>query len=296
LRIGTAEAWYRLQLSLPNDTAGVRSAKLLADSLLASGRGNGKVDLMGLAGLAALTGHGFLAARLYREASVAGQTVLPWPIIAEPATALLTYSSLGGPSDSVLHLRRQLEEAIERSLPPGERQPARLSWVDRSATLAIPNLPAEVARGFGGSGYPLLEAMVAEARGDRQRISGLFERLREVRRPLAPEDVSIDALFPEAWLLARIGRDTDAAAWLDPWFRALPRVTPGGLGLIPESAALVRAMALRANLAQRLGDGAAAAAWGRAFGVLWSDADPYLRKTVVEMNGLVQEARRTTRN
>lgn len=287
LRIGAAEAWYRVQLALPHDTTGLRSARALIDTLLRSPRTGGGTDLMGLASLAALTGRGHLSARLLGEAASAGHRVLPWPIIAEPASKLLTYSALGGPADSILLLRSRTEDAIARSVPVAERDAAWLGLLARSATLAIPSLPPEFARSISGAGYPLLEAMVGEAKGNRDAVSTLFERLRSVRQPLAPEDLTIDALYPEAWLLGRVGRLTDAAAWLDPWLRALPRVAPGGLGVMPEAAVLVPAMAFRARLAIQLGDRATAIAWARAVEQLWSDPDSHLKGVSGEMRDLV---------
>ena len=52
--------------------------------------------------------------------------------------------------------------------------------------------------------------------------------------------------------------------------------------------ALVRAMALRAKLAEDVGDTATARAWARAVVTLWSGADSYLQTTVREMARLAR--------
>src|SRR5439155_1746136 len=46
---------------------------------------------------------------------------------------------------------------------------------------------------------------------------------------------------------------------------------------------LVRAMALRADLAERVGDHAVAARWAAAVAAFWSDADPFLQPLVRRM-------------
>jgi hypothetical protein len=54
---------------------------------------------------------------------------------------------------------------------------------------------------------------------------------------------------------------------------------------------LVRAMALRADLAAASGDHAAAARWAQAVTILWSDADQFLQPTVRRMRELARAGR-----
>jgi hypothetical protein len=50
--------------------------------------------------------------------------------------------------------------------------------------------------------------------------------------------------------------------------------------------ALVRAMALRADLAQHAHDPATASLWGRAVATLWRNAEPNLRPVVAHMRDI----------
>jgi hypothetical protein len=53
-----------------------------------------------------------------------------------------------------------------------------------------------------------------------------------------------------------------------------------------EAAGLVRAMALRAELAARAGDRSTARQWAEPVTILWLDADPELRPVVDRMRAL----------
>jgi hypothetical protein len=52
---------------------------------------------------------------------------------------------------------------------------------------------------------------------------------------------------------------------------------------VARAGTLVRALALRADLAARVGDRAASRVWARAVAVLWSGADPFLQPLVRRM-------------
>jgi hypothetical protein len=291
-RIGIEEAWYRLQLSVPNSEKGIRVAKALADSLLRLTTGQRERHLRGLAGLASLTGRGHLAAQLLREAAAAGQNVagqgaLP-RAIADQATALLAYSSMGGPPDSLARLSADLDIAISMSIPSEKQEETRVAWRARSAVLAIPSDPATATGELTAFGYPLLDAMIAQVHRPGGETSQLFDGLREVRRGLAPEGLTIDVLLPEAWLMGETGTPSQAAAWLDPWLASLHKVGPWELGNVPFAGAFVRAMMLRARLAAESGDSAGAARWAKVVSILWSDADPYLQDAVRDMRNLTR--------
>ena len=103
-----------------------------------------------------------------------------------------------------------------------------------------------------------------------------------------PESVTLDALFPETWLLAALGDTREAISWIDPTLNALAQTAPRVFGDPARAGSLVRALALRAELAHRAGDQAGAARWARVVAVLWSNADGFLAPTVREMERLVR--------
>jgi hypothetical protein len=91
----------------------------------------------------------------------------------------------------------------------------------------------------------------------------------------------MDAVYPEAALLAEMRDAAGAIAWLDPTLNAVAGILPQALDDPVTVGSLVRAMALRAELARRLGDRANAERWGRAVAVLWAEADPFLQTAAV---------------
>ena len=51
--------------------------------------------------------------------------------------------------------------------------------------------------------------------------------IREARRVAAPEELKLESLYPEAWLLASIGDQQTALDWLAPTLDAQPRSSTG---------------------------------------------------------------------
>jgi hypothetical protein len=112
--------------------------------------------------------------------------------------------------------------------------------------------------------------------------------LREARKSRAPEELKLESLYPEAWLLASIGDTQTALEWITPTLDA-QRQSSTEIPQSPVAAgSLVRAMILRAQLAEQLGRGREAAEWARAVVALWRDGDEELRPTVREMTRLAK--------
>ncbi|MFP5356699.1 MAG: hypothetical protein ACLGIK_16430, partial [Gemmatimonadota bacterium] len=106
--------------------------------------------------------------------------------------------------------------------------------------------------------------------------------IQSTRRDLAQEDLTFDGVLPEAHVWRALREVPRAAAHLDPPLSALPRLSLGLADVAP-AVALVRAMALRAELAAEMGDRATARRWARAITILWRDADPFLLQVVQQM-------------
>ena len=88
--------------------------------------------------------------------------------------------------------------------------------------------------------------------------------------------------------MSLLGDSLGAANWLDPTLLALSRMDPQVLARLTNAAALVRAAALRAELAATLHDTLTAAKWARVVTVLWSGADPFLQPLVHRMGQLAR--------
>ncbi len=266
LRIAGAEVWMRLKFALPADLRGVRAAKALADSLLDAYPATSGPDPFLFTGLAVLTGRASLAAQLARRAGLSGQWPVP-PRIARSATAFTVFAALGGPADSLDALAAQLGAELN-GLDGSERERARLDWLARPVTLAFPDYRMALVRTLAGEGYGLVDAEAALLAGDTAGARRILDAAAPARLSNAPEDRTLDYLFPEAALRAALGDVRGAVDWLDPTLTVLSKTPPQSLSEPTRAGSLVRAMALRARLAALLGDSAGAALWAKPLAIL----------------------------
>ena len=276
LRLMATEAWMRAQLSIPDDRAGVRLAKLIADSVL----GHRAVSTLGRrerAGLAALTGRAELAAHLAAAEATTASTGVPL-LLAPIAGALRVYAALGGPADSLRALDARLDSLIESAVSASERPGLRQRALGRAASLAFGVVTLRALPELAAGGDYLLEAQAAWLRGDSAAVRAALGRIRSSRTPFSPADLTLDALVPEATLLLAMGDAEGARRWLDPTLQLL-RVRATSVDPI-HAGSLVRVLRLREQIALALADDAGAARWRAVAAILLADADQFLRSPV----------------
>ena len=288
LRLALVEA--RLSLKLQDFSR----ARLLADSLLRAFGDSAPPAVAGpLARLAELTGHVYRAARLLPRSepedslvSSDGVELYAPPAVLEGSLALLAYAAAGGPVDSIRVLEGRIDRAVESLVEPAGRTRVRQAALDWPATLAFPVLGVSPVHRARAGGLALMELQYALAGGDTAKVrSGLGAAVKPTRQGL-PGDLPIDFAYQEAWLLLAIGDTAGASARVGAPLDALPTLGTDLLDLVAQSAGLVRAMSLRADLAARAGDARTAARWAGAVVTLWSDADPPLQPVVARMRSL----------
>jgi len=135
----------------------------------------------------------------------------------------------------------------------------------------------------------LLTLQAAYADGDSGRVArGLadLDRLRDRLRVL-PQQLSLDAVFQEAWLRAAIGDTARARSALDAALATLP-LQQAYFESLQGPISVVHAMALRARLALRQGDHATAVRWAGPVLELWAEADPDLMPRLADLRPLVR--------
>jgi tetratricopeptide (TPR) repeat protein len=252
-----------------------------------------------LAGLAALTGHIHRAAELWRSAwrdSVViasdGSAVQAPPEIMDAALPLLVYSSLGAPPDSIVLLERRVESRVKGYVAPTRRRAVGQAVLDQPAMLAFPDIGVRSVHRARAGAYYLIEMQWALAHGDTATVRTALARKRAERQGAAPGQISIDYTYQEARLLLALGDTAAAIEHIDHPLVALPSLGTVLLWWVTQPGGLVRAMALRAELAARARDAATAQRWARAVLALWSDADVELRPTVERMRTLAGPAQR----
>ncbi|MDH3424100.1 MAG: hypothetical protein OEN00_13995, partial [Gemmatimonadota bacterium] len=238
-------------------------------------------DPLLMSGLAALTGRAGQAVELATHARAAAELEVPVSLrgLAEP---LLVLSAMGAAPDTLALLRRRTGARIERFVDGPDREIAAMRWLARPATLAFSSASLETASSLIGLD-PLLDAQVSWLEGDTAAARASLEDFGRARSDLRPGTITLDALYPEAELWVFLGYPERATEWIDPTLDALAESAPHILGSPVRAASLVRALALRARLAQELGDTEGARTWAQAFVALWIDADDNLQSLVTEM-------------
>jgi tetratricopeptide (TPR) repeat protein len=281
LRLAAAEAILRLKFVEPDDANELAGIQRLADSLLAQKPHPSPIEASYLAPLAAMTGKCALVGTLEARASGASRRTeleqIPTDIIADAVT-LKVKTALGcarGSTPSVEQVRRRIAGLRGKRSGVAESE-----LVGRTVRLTEPPDSALVASVAGSSADYLLRAQLQRLRGNGDSAKKILARVDASRSVTGYDAISADAVYPEARLLLAVGDTTRAAAALDRMLDRLRFSPPGALNLTVSMATLVRAMALRAEIAAARKESGAPVQWGRAVASLWSNADPELKPTV----------------
>jgi hypothetical protein len=283
-RITARETWMRVRLALPDDGGALADARRVADSLLRSPEAT-TADPRVSASLAVLVGKGDFAVRAFGDPRV--RIALDVPTALFPAAPqLVLLAALGAPANTMQPLERRLLTTIDRSLPTEERLQARLQWIARAATLAYPTARLAASSSLSGMGDYLLDAQETLDRGDSAGARRILVAEIPDLLPGRFAERPADAVFPEAWVMAASGDVPSAIGWLDQLLESLYEKAPR-VGAEPvEAAALLRSMALRAELGASTGNDGDARRWAGAVALLWSDADAWLQPLVGRMKAL----------
>ncbi|MBA2684011.1 MAG: protein kinase [Gemmatimonadaceae bacterium] len=274
-------------LVMTGDFAGART---LADSILGAAAVVTPAEGDVLKALAALTGRVSRTVELQRvEApsarflSPANHIVQPPVPVAESALTMLGYVSLGTSADSIEAAKQRVERTVVSYVGIDNREAVREAVLNIPLTLAYPIVPALSLQRAGGNGDYLLDIQRAAAKHDSASV---HEQLRAVGRLRAldrPGELSIYLTYQEAWLLLQVGDTAAATRQLDASLTALPALGPYVLDYVQDAAFLVRAMALRSDLAASANDARTAEHWATAVSQLWSGADAPLQDVVTRM-------------
>ena len=285
IRLGLSEALMRVLAGAPDSTQ-IVVARLISDSILTMDSESLEADSWDLATLAALTGRANLAAALIRRASPRMTRRLP-PALTADALALLAFAALGGPGDSVTTLERRVGDGISAGVEAGRQAAARSEWLGRPLTLVVPELTLPSIRALAGTGDYLIDAAAAYLNGDTASMMRLLRRAEGSRKGSQASDLDFEAILPEATILSAAGGHGAAISRVDPTLSDLRHMSLQLVNSPVGAALLVRAMALRADLAMTVGDSANARKWARPVTLLWSNADPFLMPLVQRMRRLV---------
>ncbi|MEP7064932.1 MAG: protein kinase [Gemmatimonadota bacterium] len=274
-------------LLVSGDFAGARA---LSDSTLRAATTSDPVASDELKPLAALTGREQRTIEMLRASAPSfrflttdGRIVQPALPVTEAARSLMGYVSFGSPVDSVAGSRQHVERALESYVPAADRPVVREAVLNRALTLAYPVNPSLSVQRQGGGGDYLLDIQRAANRRDAAAVHEMLRTIARTRALERPGELSIYLTYQEAWLLLQVGDTAAATRGLDASLNALPALGPFLLDHVEDAAFLVRAMALRSDLAAQAGDARTAQRWGAAVAELWANADAPLQEIVTRM-------------
>jgi serine/threonine-protein kinase len=269
-------------------------ARQRAESLLAHAATARVPATSGVPGLAALLGHpNETAVAMLADSTLRLVLTANGPPVALPEQLLVAlgrlraYAWLDGPRDTIRTAADRVLELITTYFPDSSAA-SRVRAVTVPIALSFANGATRATYDAAGESLDdVANAYRALARGDSAAARA---KLRAVRRSLSGElaGSSIDGNFRRARLAAMLGDTTVARAELDPILRALPTLAPALLDRPEQAASLVRALVLRAEIADRQGDRATAQDCARAVVALWKDADPSLQPVVARMQALAR--------
>ena len=135
----------------------------------------------------------------------------------------------------------------------------------------------------------LLKLQQAFALSDGRALTALLRGVAENAKTQSPGDVSLDFTYQLAWLRAAMGDTAGATRLLDGALGALPSLSSISLRDAAAAAAAGRAMVLRAEIANRMGDIDQQRKWARAVADLWATADQPLQPVVARMRVLAAQ-------
>jgi serine/threonine protein kinase len=279
VRLAAAEVMVRFKFALGSPSPQWGSILALADSVLRfpgqSAQGTTAIDA-----ITAITGRCDLAEQFVRRRNVTpGSLPVPRELLVATESHLARASKGCGASETAPSLTALATSITGRANVQG--------WV-LAALLYRPVLLAEeldsglVERLAGQSSHPLMLAARSLVRKQpdeaRETLKRFQSQLRDVLGPVTP-----DIALPAARFTLATGDTLETIAWLDRTIGAVSAFDPQLLRDPVVMSSLMRAIAMRADLAFRIGNKADARRWASVISQMWSRADPELRPIVQQM-------------
>jgi hypothetical protein len=200
------------------------------------------------------------------------------------------FSALGGPGDSLARVEQRVVEIIDRSFSKRESAQRRQEFLGRAASMAFPTYESPLLPLLATEGDPLCALEAALIAHDFTAVRLGIDALRAERREILAENLTLDALVPEAELLWKLGDARGTLDWIAPTLAVLPHEAHRLLSSPIRGAMVVRALMITARAKARTGDAAGSRRDARAAATLWSKADQFLQPIVAEARALASQS------
>lgn len=271
LRLAAAEVILLVKFGVPGNSARLKAAHALADSLLSTTSKLSVAEAEALAPVAALSGRCSLVDDLVRDAvPIEGYPGVPVSLWAD-ANVLVTRLAMGCRlgETTVRSVSAQIEQTIGK---PGTEQHGRIEQMllYRSVILAPSIDRAVIEHLSNGTQDELLLAARSIAHGDRP---GARVALTSVANRADPGAPTPDITLARARLWLAAGDSTNAAKTLDTALNAVISYAAIDMTDPVNAGALTSMMLLRAQLAAAKSDLSTAGIWKSATTTLWASAD-----------------------
>jgi hypothetical protein len=242
-----------------------------------------------LSGIAALLGKEHL---MFANLRASGERITQGyapsaALLEEVGSALFTRAALGICDDSARTLKTRINGLLASYVSPSQRSGARQGILLRPVQLGVQCFGAESALELESVPQSVVSRLQAFARHDFAGVRRQLDSLSGGRTVLRPGGISLDLTVTDAWLYAATGDTAEAARHLDLTLTALPTLSAYMAREPAMSAAVGRAMALRADLAAAMHDRSTASLWAGRVLTLWAHADPALQPTIRRMTRIV---------
>ena len=270
-----------------------QEAANLADSVLASQVVPTAREAGALAGLAILIGRVHLAAELleaaaaeYEPFDTGGAVPTPLPLI-ETAHRLLVYASAGSQVDSLIALRARAKRQAESLVPGNQRDRVMRAVLSWPLTVAYAEIDPEPDDPEGRVGNYLNRLYRLVEGGDTASVRQDMERGLEERSVSAPGNLPFSFAYGEARIYLALGDTSSAITALDHPLQSLRLQDRRLTQAVEHAGGLVRAMALRAELAFAAGDPSVKELWASRVLTLWSSGDESVQPVIDRMRLLL---------
>jgi hypothetical protein len=210
--------------------------------------------------------------------------------VASASLVLDAFSSTGAVADSILAHRALVERLISADVPAALQSGVRSALLTRAMAFALPVLGFRAVGQTDTVADRSLAMATQLAGGDQTGVRRRLAVIDSVRGTARPGTASIDAVYLESYLYVQCGDSSGANGHLDKSLNHLVNLPRTLFELQWNPGALVRSMALRAQLATAQGDSRVARHWARAVSTLWANADPSLSQTTAAIRGILSKA------
>ena len=271
LRLAAEEVFMRISFAR-FDVKHATAARLLADSILASVASPTMQEAAILAPVAVVVGKCSLAGKLAAQ-SVSEATARYLEVSRPVAAAAESVTVVSAMGCRATNDTTAIHSILDAAGAGDARDSVEYNLLGRAVILTYPLDSSRVSRLARSSGDWVLEAQAASL---EKKIDSVRSTLREKQHLRPDADVTPDALYAEARAWIAIGEPRLAISWLDPvlarrgWLELMLNDHVG-------TAALLRSVGLRAELARASRDSRRMKQWLSLLMGVWSDADPQLQ-------------------